>query len=72
MKVASRATSFESTVLQYGVNASYYGYTWADVVDGKATVTVNTSYNKNIGVIAYTVTDGALTAISQQVNQTIE
>lgn len=72
VKVASRATSFESTVLQYGVNASYYGYTWANVVDGKATVTVNTSYNKNIGVIAYTVTDGALTAISQQVNQTIE
>ena len=60
--------TFYENVAENGHKLSYYGYEFADVVDGKATLTVKkNSYKKNYYVAGLNVTDGIVSAISDPV-----
>jgi hypothetical protein len=59
---ANQPGAFRLNVLSAGVIGKYSGLTFADVVDGKATVTYNSS-NDNLFFIGYNVADGAVSGI---------
>ena len=63
----SNLASFFVNVAKNGHKASYSGFEMADVVDGKATLTfTKSSYKPDYMVAALNVTDGVVSAVSEQ------
>lgn len=64
----SSQNTFFSNLCKNGHLASYYGYQFADVEDGKAVLTFDySSYKKDYLVAAYNVEDGMVSAVSAEV-----
>jgi hypothetical protein len=64
----SSQNTFFSNLCKNGHLASYYGYQFADVEDGKAVLTFDyNAYKKDYLVAAYNVEGGMVSAVSAEV-----
>lgn len=60
----SQNTSWAVNTAKYGVEATYYTPKWADVVDGKVTITVNAAYQTVLTYGAYNCNDTEVTGMT--------